>query len=61
MQMCRNKCHLGLAPIQVNMGPEDLPNFRGLKSGKVINNLNARVTARCPPGNAGRERKALIS
>lgn len=60
MQMCRNKYHLGLAQIQVNMGPEDLPNFSGLKSGKVINYLNASVTGPVPPGNARRERKALI-
>lgn len=61
MQMCRNKYHLGLAQIQVNMGPKDLPNFSGLKSGKVINYLNASVTALCPQGTPGEKGRPLYT
>lgn len=57
--MCRNKYHLGLAQIQVNMGPEDLPNFSGLKSGKVINYLNASVTAPYPQRMRGEKGRLL--
>lgn len=60
MQMCRKKYHLGLAQIQVNMGPKDLPNFSGLKSGKVINYLNPSVTALCPQGMFGEKEGSYI-